>query len=58
MIEDYTIVTLKDGRKGFFYHTRFTGAYWFQPVDEDNCAMGPVEAPNEDHEVEDEKETP
>ena len=50
-MRDYEIVTLVDGRRGYFYHTRFTGTYWFQPVDKDNCALGPVEMPDEEHVV-------
>ena len=52
--EEYQIVTLKDGRRGYFYRARFTGTPIFQPVDEDGLTSGllPELSDAEDHEIE------
>lgn len=51
---DYEVVTLKDGRKGYFYSSRITGTPIFQPVDQDGLKFGSPELVDpEDHETED-----
>lgn len=51
MNQDYEIVTLIDGRRGYFYTSRFAGNYLFQPVDSDNSPEGPPEMVFDEHEV-------
>jgi hypothetical protein len=56
MTAEYEIVTLWDGRRGYFYTARFTGTPIFQPVDSDGLARGnPELADAEDHELADEE---
>lgn len=54
MTKDYEIVTLKDGRRGYFYTTRMTGAFYFQPVNSANEPEGFPEMVFDEHEVEEE----
>jgi len=52
-----TLVTLWDGRRGYFYLSRFAGTPIFQPVDDDNRDHGnPEVADAEDHELREEGE--
>lgn len=49
------IVTLWDGRRGYFYTSRLAGNPIFQPVDDDGCAVGDPElADADDHRLSDE----
>jgi hypothetical protein len=53
MTTPYQIVTLWDGRRGYFYTARFTRTPIFQPVNERGEHEGiPELADAEDHEVE------
>jgi hypothetical protein len=53
MARDYEIVTLWDGRRGYFYRSRYAGTPIFQPVNKDGLKDGvPELADAEDHELE------
>lgn len=53
--QERPIVTLWDGRRGYFYLSHFTGVPLFQPVNEEGEDEGKPElSDSEDHELQDE----
>lgn len=49
-MSEHELVTLTDGRVGYFYRSRMCGNLIFQPT-VDGLAAGTIELADEDHEV-------